>query len=50
LGFRAKGRDVIESGEWYQRRESLALYKVLFETEKEDIDFENTCFWGVKDE
>ena len=50
LGFRAKGRDVIESGEGYQQRESPASYKVLFEAENEDIDLENTVFWDVKDE
>ena len=47
LGFRAKGRDVIESGEGYQLRESPAPYKVLFEAENEDIDPENTVFWDV---
>ena len=50
LGFRAKGRDVIESGEGYQLRESPAHYKALFEVENEDIDLENACFWNVKDE
>jgi len=50
LGFRVKGRDVIQSGEGYQLRESPAPYKVLFEAENEDIDHENTVFWGVKDE
>ncbi len=34
LGFRAKGRDVIQSGEGYQLRVSPAPYKVLFEAEK----------------
>ncbi len=48
LGFRAKGRDVIESGKAYQLRENLASYKVLFETENKDIDPENTVFWDVK--
>jgi len=41
LGFRAKERDVIESGEGYQLRESLAQYKALFAVENEDIDLEN---------
>jgi len=50
LGFRAKGRDVIESAEGYQLRESPAPYKALFEAENEDIDPENTFFWDVKDE
>jgi len=50
LGFRAKGRDIIQSGEGYQLRESPAPYKVLFEAENEDIDLENTVSWDVKDE
>ena len=49
LDFRAKGRDVIESGEWYQLRESPAPYDVLFEAENEDIDLANTVYWDVKD-
>ena len=49
LGFRAKGRDVIESAEGYQLRESPAPYKVLFEAENEDIDLKNTFSWDVKD-
>ena len=48
LGFRAKGRDVIQSSEGYQLRESPAPYAVLFEAENEDIDLENTDFWDVK--
>jgi putative transposase len=48
LGFRAKGRDVIESGEGYQLSESPAYYKALFEVENEDIDLEITFFWDVK--
>jgi len=50
LGFRAKGRNVIQSGEGYQLRESPSPYKVFFEAENEDIDLENTVFWDVKDE
>ena len=50
LGYRAKGLDVIPSGEGYQLRKSPAPYKVLFEAENEDIDLENTVFWDVKDE
>jgi hypothetical protein len=50
MGFRAKGRDVIQSGEGYQLRESPATYKALFEAENEDIDPENTVLWDVKDE
>jgi len=50
LGFRAKGRDVIEGDLGYQLRESPAGYKALFEVENEDINLENTFFWDVKDE
>jgi hypothetical protein len=49
LGFRSKGRDVIESGKGYQLRENLVPYKAFFEAENEDIGFENTRFWDVKD-
>ena len=48
--YAAKGRDVIQSGEGYQLRESPAPYEVLFEAENEDIDHENTVFWRVKEE
>ena len=48
LGFRAKGRDIIESGAGYQLRESPAPYNALFEAENEDIGLENTRFWDVK--
>jgi putative transposase len=48
LGFRAKGRGVIEGGEGYQLRESSARYKALFEVESEDIGLENTYFWDLK--
>ena len=50
LGFRARGRDVIESGEGYQLRESPASYKAFFEAENEDIGLENTRFWDEKAE
>ena len=50
LGFRAKGRKVVEGGKGYQLRESPAHYKALFEVENEDIDLENSVFWEVKDE
>ena len=50
LAFRAKGRDVIQSGEGYQLRESPARYKAFFEAENVDIGLENTRFWDVKDE
>ena len=39
LGFRTKGRDVIQSGEGYQLRESPGSYKVLFEGKNEDIAY-----------
>jgi putative transposase len=47
LGFRAKGRDVIEAGEGYQLRENLSSYKALLGVENEDIDIKNTYFWDV---
>lgn len=48
LGFRAKGREVIEGGEGFQLREEAADYKVLFEAEKSDIGHENAFFWDLK--
>jgi REP-associated tyrosine transposase len=50
LGFRAKGREVIESTEGYQVREGFAPYKALFEAEKEDIGPQNTYFWDINAE
>ena len=50
VGLSGQRRDVIESGEGYQLRESPASYKVLFEAENEDFVPENTVFWDVKDE
>ena len=50
LGFRAKGRDVIEGNAGYQLREDAAHYKALFEVENNDIDLENTYFRDVKAE
>jgi hypothetical protein len=50
LGFRAKGRDVVEGGEGYQLREDSASYNALFGAEKGDISPENTYFWDVKPE
>ncbi len=47
LGFRAKGREVIEAGEGYQVRESPASYNALFGAEKEDIGPENGYLWNV---
>jgi putative transposase len=48
LGFRAKGREVIEGGEGYQVREESVLYNALFGAGKEDIGPENTYPWNVK--
>ncbi|MDQ1335208.1 MAG: REP-associated tyrosine transposase [Thermodesulfobacteriota bacterium] len=42
LGFRAKGRDVVEAGEAYQPREGAGSYKVVFVPEKDNIGAENT--------
>ena len=50
LGFRAQGRNVVESGEGYQLRERSAHYKALFGAEKDDIGLENIYFWDVKAE
>jgi len=50
LGFRAKGRDVIEGCEGYQLREGVAHYKALFEAENGDIGPENTYLWDIKAE
>ena len=47
LGFRAKGREVIEGDEGYQVREGPAPYNVLFGAEKEDIGPKNTYFWDI---
>ena len=47
LGFKAKGRNVIEGGEGYQLREGGVRYKALFNAEKDDIGLENTFFWDV---
>ena len=50
LGFRAKGRDVIEGSEGYQFREGAAHYKALFEVENDDIGLENIFLWDVNNE
>ena len=50
LGFRAKGRDVIEGSEEYQLRESSGDYKALFEVENKDIGVENAYFWDLNPE
>ena len=48
LGFRAKGREVIEGAEGYQVREGAVLYSALLGAEKEDIGPENTYPLDVK--
>jgi len=48
LGFRAKGRDILEGDEGYQLREGAASYQGLFGVEKLDIGHENTFPWDVK--
>jgi putative transposase len=50
LGFRAKGRDVIEGGEGYHLREEAAPYMALLDTEKGDIGSKNTYFWDITNE
>jgi putative transposase len=45
LGFRAKGREIVEGGEGYQVREVPGSYNALFGAEKDDIGPENTYFW-----
>ena len=48
LGFRAKGREVMEGAKGYQVREESDLYNALFGAEKEDIAPENTYSWNDK--
>jgi len=50
LGFRAKGRKVIEGVEGYQVREGSARYGALFGAEKDDIGLENTYSWEINTE
>jgi putative transposase len=47
LGFRARGRKIIEGGEGYQVREEPEDYNPFFNVEKEDIGPENAYFWNV---
>ena len=47
LGFQARGRDIIESGEGYQLKDCPASYKAFFEAKNEDIGLKNTRFWDV---
>jgi putative transposase len=50
LGFRAKGRDVIEVNDGYQLRERSVPYRALFGGENNDIGLENTYYWGANNE
>lgn len=50
LGYRAKGRDVVEIPEGYQLREGAVEYKALFGAEKGDIGLENSHFWDINAE
>jgi len=47
LGFKAKGRRVMEDGGGYQLREGAIPYTALFGAEKGDIAPENTYFGNV---
>jgi putative transposase len=50
LGFRAKGREVIEGSEAFQLREEAADYRALFEAGNDYIGPENTFFWDLNAE
>lgn len=50
LGFRAKGREVIEGNEGFQVREGPGPYNDLFRPEKGDIGPKNTYFWDTNAE
>ena len=50
LGFKAKGRGVIEGIERNHLREEAAPYVTLFRAEKDDIGTENAYFWNVNTE
>jgi putative transposase len=47
LGFRAKGRDILEGGKGYQVREGPATYSPVFGAEKWRIGPQNTFFWNT---
>ena len=47
LGFKAKGRGVIEGVKRYQLREEAAPYMPFLRREKDDIGVENAYFWDV---
>jgi hypothetical protein len=46
LGFKAKGRKVIEGSKGYQLREADGHYEAVFRAKKDDIAPEITWFWG----
>lgn len=50
LGYRAKGRNVIEGFEGYQLREASAPYNALFGAKTGDIGRQNTYSWNVNTE
>jgi hypothetical protein len=50
LGFKAKGRVVIEGGEGYHLREDAAPYMALSRAEKDDIGPENTYLLDITTE
>ena len=50
LGFKAKGRVVMEGGEEYHLREEATPYTALFGVENDDIASEDTDFWETNRE
>jgi len=50
LGFKAKGREIIEGEEGYHLREEVVPYMVLLDTGKAGIGPENTYFWDITNE
>ena len=50
LGFRARGREVLEGSKGYQLREGTGHYKAFSEIENDDIGYTNAYFWEIKTE
>jgi hypothetical protein len=50
LGFKAKGRKLIESDEGYEVREAAGHSKALVRGGKDDIAAENVFFWDISTE
>jgi len=50
LGFRAKGRNIVEGDEGYQLREGPAVYNSLLGAEKGIIEPQNSYFWNITSE